>query len=67
MLKVSIMGTTVCIPKEEYDELIQKASLFEHYVKTEELSKDELKKIEESMKGPFMTKLGFLRRHPELR
>jgi len=59
------MGT-ISIPKEEYDELVQKASLFDHYVETEELTSEEFKKIKQAMKGPFLTKSEFLKRYPEL-
>ena len=54
------------LPKEEYDELLTKARLFDHYVKTEELSEKELEQIRRDMKGPFMTKAQFLKKHPEL-
>lgn len=60
------MATTVSIPKEEYDELVRKASLFQHFVETEELSKEDIAKIKTALKGPFMTKSEFLKKHPEL-
>lgn len=60
------METSVIIPKEEYDELIKKATFFEHYIETEELTKEELKEIKKAMKGPFLTKSEFLKKHPEL-
>lgn len=57
---------TISIPKEEYDELVQKATLFDHYVETEELSEEEMKRIKTAMKGKFLTKSEFIKRHPEL-
>ncbi|MBD3259501.1 hypothetical protein GF371_02610 [Candidatus Woesearchaeota archaeon] len=60
------MNTTVSIPKDEYDELVKKAVLFDHYIETEELTAEELKKVKEALKGPFLTKEEFLKRHPEL-
>ena len=54
------------IPKEEYDLLKNKADLFDRYIETDELTKDELRKIKKAMKGPFLTKSEFLRRHPKL-
>ncbi|PIY59815.1 hypothetical protein COY95_05075 [Candidatus Woesearchaeota archaeon CG_4_10_14_0_8_um_filter_47_5] len=56
----------VIIPKEEYDLLKNKADFFDHYIETEELSKKELTKIKKAMKGPFMTKSEFLKRHPDV-
>ncbi len=60
------MSESMIIPKDEYDILKNKANLFDRYIKTEELSKEELKKIKKAMKGPFLTKSEFLRRHTEL-
>ena len=47
---------SVMIPKDEYDILKRKAYLFDHYVETEELSKEEksaiiaqIQEIEEAM------------------
>ena len=60
------METSVIIPKEEYDELIKKVSLFDKYVETEELTEEELQQIRKALKGPFLTKAEFLKRHPEL-
>ena len=57
---------TISIPKEEYDELVKKASLFDHYIETEELNEAELKRIKKAMKWPFLTKAEFLKKHPEL-
>ncbi|MFH1455802.1 MAG: hypothetical protein ABIF40_02530 [archaeon] len=58
---------TVTIPTEEYNELLEKAKQWEEHFETEELTKEELKEIEEARKGPFMTKEEFLKRHPELK
>ncbi len=60
------MSETMIIPKEEYDLLKNKADLFDRYIETDELTKDELRKIKKAMKGPFLTKSEFLRRHPKL-
>ena len=60
------MGTTVCLPKTEYDELLKKANLFDHYVEVEELSATELIEIEKVLKGSFLTKFEFIKRHAEL-
>ncbi len=62
-----IMGeTSVILPKDEFDVLVRKATLFDRYVETEELSKKELKQIKRALKGPFISKAEFLKRHPEL-
>ena len=58
--------TSVIIPKDEYDLLKAKADLFDKYVETEELSDKELIQIKDSLKGPFLTKSEFLKRHPHL-
>ncbi len=58
--------TSVIIPKEESDLLKNKADLFDHFITSEELGKEELVKIKKAMKGPFLTKPEFLKRHPHL-
>lgn len=60
------MSQTITIPKEEYDLLKNKAELFDHFVETEELSKGELAGIKKALKGPFLTKAEFLKRHKYL-
>ena len=60
------MEDTISLSMDEYEELLRKASFFDHYIETEELTKDELKAIKEALKGPFMTKKEFLKKHPEL-
>ena len=60
------MSETVMIPKKEYDLLKNKAELFDHFVETEELSKEELKTIKNALRGPFLTKSEFLKRHKDL-
>ena len=60
------MSQTITIPKEEYDLLKNKAELFEHFVETEGLSKKELNQIKKALKGPFLTKSEFLKRHKYL-
>lgn len=60
------MSQTITISKEDYDLLKNKAELFDHYVETEELSKEELTGIKKALKGPFLTKSEFLKRHKYL-
>ena len=57
---------TVTLPKDEFDVIVNKAKLFEHYVETEELPTTELKQIKKALKGPFLSKKTFLKKHPEL-
>ncbi len=45
---------------------LKKTSLFDKYIETDELSKDELDQTKKALKGPFLTKSEFLKRHPEL-
>ena len=54
------------IPKDEYDLLRHKADLFDHFVEVEELSKEELAQVKKALKGPFLTKSEFLKRHKYL-
>ena len=58
--------SNVIISKEEYDTIKSKADLFDQFIETEELSKEELAKIKKAMKGPFLTKSEFLKRHSDL-
>ena len=60
------MQSTINMPKEEYDELLKKSKLFDHFIETEELTEEELKEINKALKGSFLTKAEFLKRHPEL-
>jgi hypothetical protein len=60
------MNTTISIPKDEYDTLKNKASLFDHYIETEELSASELKNIKKALNGKLLTRTEFLKRHTEL-
>jgi hypothetical protein len=60
------MQEQIKISKKEYELLKKKAKLFEHYVETEELSKEELAKIQKALKSPSLSKSEFLKRHPEL-
>lgn len=60
------MKETITISKEKYEKLEKKAVLFDHFVENEELSQEELALIKEAMKGPFLSKEKFLRKHPEL-
>ena len=57
---------SIVIPKQEYDLLKQKADLFDKFVESEELTDEELVQVHEALKGPFLTKSEFLKRHPEL-
>lgn len=56
----------IMIPKEEYDLLKHKADLFDHFVETEDLTEEEIAKINKAMLGPFLTKSEFLKKHPHL-
>ncbi|MFH0876230.1 MAG: hypothetical protein V1859_09910 [archaeon] len=58
--------TSVMVPKDEYDMLRAKAELFDHFVETEDLNEEELKSIKKALKGPFMSKFEFLKKHPQL-
>jgi hypothetical protein len=60
------MNGSIAIPKDEYDLLKHKADLFDRFIETEELSKEELDKIKKAMKGPFLTKSAFLKKHSDL-
>ncbi|MEK6959957.1 MAG: hypothetical protein AABX47_02205 [Nanoarchaeota archaeon] len=60
------MSDTVCISKEEYDFLLSKSQLFDRYVESGELNPAEIKQIENALKGPFLSKSEFLKRHPGL-
>ena len=60
------MLETVQISKSEYDILKNKADLFDHFIETEELSKQELIQVKKAMKGHFLTKSAFLRKHKYL-
>jgi hypothetical protein len=61
------MSDAVTLSKDEYDLLKQKADLFDHFVETEELSTKELARIQQALKGPFLTESEFIKNHPELR
>lgn len=60
------METSIILPKQEYDKLVSKAALFDHYVETEELTEEEFSNVREALNGPLLTKAEFLKRHPEL-
>jgi len=60
------MSDTVAVPKQEYELLKRKADLFDHYVETEELDAAELHIIQNALKGPFLSKTAFLKKHPEV-
>ena len=60
------MTETITLPKDEFDVIVNKAKLFEHYVETEELPRAELKQIKKALEGPFLSKKAFLKKHPEL-
>jgi hypothetical protein len=58
--------TSIIIPKDEYESLKIKADLFDQYIETEELTKEEEIAISKALKGPFLTKSEFLKRHKYL-
>jgi len=60
------MSSSISIPKEEYVFLKRKADLFDSFVESESLTKTELMKIKKALKGPFLSKLEFKKRHPDL-
>jgi len=60
------MGSTISIPREEYEVLKTKSDLFDHFVEVEGLDKKELTQIKKALKGPFLSKAEFLKRHKEL-
>lgn len=60
------MSGSIAISKDEYDLLKTKADLFDRFIETEELSKEELEQIKKAMKGPFLSKSEFLKRHKDL-
>jgi len=60
------MSSTVSIPREEYDFLKKKADLFDRFVESEELDKEDLAKIRKALKGPFLSKSEFLKRHSDI-
>ena len=60
------MSESITIPREEYDFLKQRSNLFEQYIEIEELSKTELAQIKKALKGPFLSKAEFQKRHPHL-
>ena len=57
---------SVSIPKEEYDSLRYKAELFDRFVETDEFTRQEIRLIMKAMKGPFISKSEFMKRHPDL-
>lgn len=60
------MSESIAVPKDEYDLLKHKADLFDHFIETEELSKEDLEKIKKAMRGPFLSKGDFLKKHSDL-
>lgn len=56
----------VFIPKDEYDALKAKADVFDHYIETEQLTPKELAQIKKALKGPFLSKEEFLKKHTKL-
>lgn len=55
------------LSKEEYDLLKYKANIFDYYIETEELTKQELSKIRTALKSKTLSKDEFLKYHPELK
>jgi K+/H+ antiporter YhaU regulatory subunit KhtT len=60
------MVTRVTLRKEEYEMLRTKAELFDHLVETDEITDEELAKVKKALRGPFLKKTEFLKKHPEL-
>jgi|TARA_Y100000310_G_scaffold309740_1_gene354181 hypothetical protein len=57
------MKDAITISKQEYDTLKNKADLFDHIIEIEELSEEELSHVKKALKGPFITKSDFLKKH----
>jgi len=62
----NIMSSTICIPQNEYDELLRKASLLNSIIDSENLTTEELERLKKARMGPSMTEEDFLEKHPEL-
>lgn len=60
------MTESMILSKKEYAVLKYKADMFDQYIETEELSEKELNEINNALKGNFLTKAEFLKRHQEL-
>ena len=54
------------IEKGEYEELVRKAHLFDHFIEVEALTQDELKQIRKALKTHRVSESEFLGRHPDL-
>jgi hypothetical protein len=57
---------TISIPKDEYEALKAKADIFDQFIESEELTDDEIDRINKAIKGPFLSKSEFQRRHRHL-
>ncbi|HLD19322.1 MAG TPA: hypothetical protein VJB90_04925 [Candidatus Nanoarchaeia archaeon] len=58
------MPKSVTISTSRYQKLKQKAELFDQFIETEKLSKREMMKIKEALKGPFLNEEEFQKKHP---
>lgn len=56
----------VTVSREEYDVLRSKAEFFDRYIETEELTKEETEQVKKALKGRFITKDQFLKKHSAL-
>ena len=54
------------VPKRDYDQLKQKADVFDQIVETEEYTEKDLLRIAAAQKTPLLSKKEFLRRHPDI-
>lgn len=61
------MEESISIPKKEYEILIYKSAMYDEIVESEELTQEEIKRLEEARMGKSLTEKEFLKRHPELR
>lgn len=59
-------ANTITISSKEYKLLKYKSKVFDHFIETEQLSKDEIDKIRIALKGPFVSEEEFIKRHPEI-
>ncbi len=57
---------TISIPRKEYESLRKKATLFEHFVESEKLTKEELESIQKALNGQTFSKSEFLKKHADL-
>lgn len=62
------MGSSenISIPKEEYETLVHKSAIYDQIVESEELTKEEIERLEQARLGKSLTEEEFKKKHPEL-